>query len=57
MFDDESVSEAWNNGFEAGISFAKAQLESDNSPSSEKQKPEHDFNCMIYICSCKKDKQ
>lgn len=56
MFEDESIIEAYNKGFEAGISFAKAQLESNNSPASKKS-PEHDFNCMIYICSCKKDKE
>ena len=51
MYKDESVSTAWNEGFEAGINFAKAMLESEhNSPQPETT--EHEFGCLIYICTC-----
>lgn len=56
MYKEESVSEAWNNGFEAGINFAKAKLEAERSnPKSITPAPEsnaHDFNCLIYLCTC-----
>ncbi len=56
MYKDESVSDAWNNGFEAGISFAKAKLEAErNNPQPTTITPEpttHDFGCLIYLCTC-----
>lgn len=59
MYEEESISKAYNEGFEAGISFAKAQIESEanNPPVSKEATTKHDFNCLIYVCTCKdKDK-
>lgn len=56
MYEEESVSKAYNDGFEAGINFAKAQMESETGnppPSIETTDIKHDFNCLIYVCTCK----
>jgi hypothetical protein len=54
MHEEESVSKAYNEGFEAGINFAKAQMESEtNNPPSQTTELKHDFGCLIYICTCK----
>lgn len=53
MYKDESISTAWNEGFEAGINFAKAMLESEhNNPQPTTTETTHDFGCLIYICTC-----
>lgn len=55
MYDNESLSDAWNDGFEAGLDFAKTML-SDVHGSHQPVKA-HDSSCLIYICTCKsKDK-
>lgn len=51
MYKDESVSTAWNEGFEAGINFAKTMLESEHN-NSQPETTGHDFGCLIYICTC-----
>lgn len=50
----ESVSDSWNEGFEAGIDFAKAHYEAMMNPfiHNNPQPTEHEFGCLIYICTC-----
>ena len=56
MNKEESLSEAWNSGFEAGISFAQAMAEETALATTIKQEvAKHDFNCLVYICTCKKE--
>jgi hypothetical protein len=51
----ESVSDSWNEGFEAGIDFAKTHYEAMMNPfiHNNPQPTEHEFGCLIYICTCK----
>lgn len=50
----ELNNDLWNEGFEAGIDFAKAHYEAVMNPFIHNNPPpsEHDFGCLIYICTC-----
>lgn len=57
MYDKESLSDAWNEGFEAGLDFAKTMIDEVRNSHQTVYAKIHDPSCLIYICTCEsKDK-